>query len=116
MSRATRAATRRAQRAFAPDAQVATLTGWCAAEEDLDDCRHLLHDQLIEQLGTRRRGPVQWTWSTGPSAIEQIEVLLAPIDGEPASLELSDLYRQILGLLREFGGFVVTAMAEAVPA
>lgn len=91
-----------------PDAEYATLVAWCAAKSDLAEARRQTHDTLIAMLGDRRRGGVRWQQHTGADAVRALGIMR-----EGATGELADHYRRVAGHLREYGGWLVVAMAEA---
>jgi hypothetical protein len=86
-------------------------TGWCATEDDLPELRQGTHDTVIKLLGTRRTSGVRWVQFEGEEAYTHLERLVEKCT-DP---KLLAMYRQIRGLLREHGGWVVTAMAEGSP-
>lgn len=86
---------------------VAVLAGWCEDEPaTVDDAKQQLHDQVIARLGDSRTGGVRWKIGE-PGDGTLVEQLMAG----NTDAGLSDHYRRILGLLREYGGRVIVAMA-----
>lgn len=88
-----------------------TIVGWCASEADLTDAREALHDALIKLMGDQRTGSVFWVWREGQHAHE----LLNQVAVDERSQEILDHYRRVRAHLREYGGFVVIAMAPGNP-
>jgi hypothetical protein len=112
MAGETRAHHRRSSREAAKRAQAhdeMIVCAWVEAEEWLDEGRQVTHDALIEMLGPRRRSGVRWTMHEGSEALEACSVLLQSATGGSA-----DYYRQLRGKVREFGGWIVIAYAQAV--
>lgn len=87
------------------------LVGWCAAEEDLPDARQGTHDALLKVMGDRRTGGVTWRHYTGDQANEVLDRLVV----DEKRPELSDHYRRLRALLREYGGWLVVATAPGRP-
>jgi len=110
-----RAVTKRARlnqrKAQHPEADLdqnwAIVAGWCAGEEELEKAKKLSHDAVIEQLGDRRTGGVQWNITWGLEATERLNMLTRDTSDEIA---LSH-YRRLRALIREHGGGIVIAMA-----
>lgn len=82
-----------------------TTAGWCD-EASIELAKKQTHDTLIALMGDRRIGGVQWRIHTGQEAVEALGVLRKGATGEHA-----DYYRQIGAHLREYGGYLVVAMA-----
>lgn len=91
------------------DINCAEMVGWCATEADIVNARKATHDALIAAVGDRRNGPVAWREATGADAL----ALLNEIAVDPPSEEHGNYYRQLRGKLREFGGYIVVALAPA---
>lgn len=106
--REARAAARPQQ--FVPDADYATVPAWCATEDDLPDTRQATHDTLIALMGDKRTGGVKWLWWTGAEAERALGIMRQGAVGEHA-----DNYRRCAGHLREYGGYLVVAMAQGSP-
>lgn len=109
MRRHRRAVLRSQRHPWPADAIVAVLAAWAATEADLPECRKRAHDQLIELMGDHPRGPVRWTWHTGDEA----HLVLDQMVRTETSAALLDHYRRLRAHLREWGGYLVLAMAEA---
>ncbi len=89
------------------------MVGWCATESDLEEAKQQTHDGLIKLMADRRRGGVHWRICQ--AGTDQAREALAKLfDG--ADVELADYYRQIAGMMREYGGFMVIALAEGTMA
>lgn len=86
--------------------------GWGATESDLAEVRQVTHDNLIEAMGDRRLGGVEWRTIAGPDAVEVLDRFLAD-PGETDERRL-DIYRE-LRRLSETGGFLVVALAPGEP-
>lgn len=107
----TRAERRRQARAAARttctiSADHGVVPAWCATEDDLETTRQQTHDILVQLMGDRRVGRVSWRWWTGPAAEQSLGIL-----GQGATGENAEYYRQIGAHLRQYGGFLVVAMA-----
>lgn len=77
---------------------------WASTEPGaVDEAKQATHDRLIAQLGARRRSGVAWDVLEGEAAKAQLRHLHSH----------SDQWRQGMAKLREFGGFLVVAMANA---
>lgn len=87
--------------------EMAVQAGWCATEAELTEARRATHDSLIAQLGPARRGGVSWMFETG----EQAVALLDEVAKDPPSSVHADYFRQMRACLREYGGWIVVAMA-----
>lgn len=90
------------------EADYATMVAWCATEADLPETRRQTHDGLIALMGASRRGGIQWRQWTGSDASEALNGLWH--DATPP--DLADHYRRVAGHLREYGGWLVLAMAR----
>lgn len=111
-----RAEHRRRERArgpepFRPDDDVAVVPAWAATEADLPEARRRAHDTLLALLGERRRGPVHWSWWSGADAFQALRVLAE----DTPTAEHADNYRRLRAHLREYGGYLVVAMAKGQP-
>lgn len=100
---------------------VATIVGWCESEDQVEGLKRSTHDAVIRQLGAARRSGVAWRIAQGAGASDLLAVLANPDDKaghgpDVTSQELHDYYRRLRGLLREYGGFIVVAIAEGEPA
>lgn len=93
-----------------PCAGMSFTIGWCpATEADLDEARKVLHDQLIDLAGERRRGPVTWRWWQDTAAHSALSRFAA----DPPTPEHAIVYGQIRNRLYARGGYVVVAAAAA---
>lgn len=101
-------AQRRTHHAPDPDADYLTIAGWFQSLDDLKEAKRLSHDNVVDALGDRRTGPVQWRYATGPDAHR----LLDQVAAGPKSDELGDHYRRLRAHLREWGGYIIVAMAR----
>ena len=97
---------KRQTRRIIPDADYGTVAAWCLAESDLPDARASTHDTLLKIMGDERTGGVQWLQWTGDEAWAALREIREGATGEHA-----DYYRRISGHLREYGGWLVLAMA-----
>lgn len=79
--------------------------GWCDHEDHLPTVRQHTHDQLIADLGHRRRSAITFTTFTMPEAITILDRLHA-LDGQDTP--------ELRALLLEHGGYLVIAHADAV--
>lgn len=93
------------------DKDVGVLVAWCRGPEDLEDAKQQTHDGLIALMGDRRTGGVQWRICEGR---EQGEEALRVLRHGCTDQALLDLYRRHGAHLREWGGYLVVAMAEGV--
>lgn len=84
------------------------LTGWCLDETDLPDARRKLHDALVGFMGDKRTGPVTWRWWSDSEAVDQLRKMRA--GGIPRGAD-ADQERRVAACLREYGGYLVVAMA-----
>lgn len=91
-----------------PDRDYATSVGWAADEAALPEARQVTHDGLLRLLGGAKRGVVTWRQYTGEEADRALSQMK-----ENADLDRFEYYRRISGKLREFGGYLVVAMAPA---
>lgn len=90
------------------DEEWGVQAGWCASDDELEEAKKQTHDRLISQLGARRRGGVRWIVLEGMPTRRKAGELMIGI--APDSLH-GHYYRRIQGLLREYGGLLVIAMA-----
>ena len=113
MSTPGRAASRRRARETERAAryETATNTGWCETERDLPLLRQETGSILREMLGARKRSPVHWRTFTGDEAAKHVDLLIGGTSDEALLLD----YRSVLGRLREYGGYVITASADYRP-
>lgn len=89
---------------------VGLVAGWCDdTDAALEESKKRSHDILIELMGDKRRGGVTWRIFSGDAATQTLATLF-----EGASLEESNHYRRIGGLLREFGGRLIIATAPGL--
>lgn len=99
--------------ALDPDRRYGTQPAWAMDAESLPEARQQAHDILVMQMGDRRAGPVEWRTYEGEAALKVI--------GEygrgyaPDSYQAS-IVRRMRGHLREYGGFIVIALAPEKPA
>ncbi len=93
------------------DVGYSVLAGWCAGEGDLEEAKRATHDALLELMGDRRRGGVQWRICP---AGEKADAAMAMLWEGGVAPELSDHYRRLEGHLREYGGILVVAMAKGI--
>jgi len=89
---------------------VSMMPAWCATADDLPDARQQTHDALIELLGSARRSGVRWRQVNGDDAVTLLNHLASGQDSRP---EWLDLIRRLRGMLREYGGWIVVAEADA---
>lgn len=87
-----------------------TQVAWCREESDLPETRQKTHDALIEDMGDRRRGGVQWRQYTGKDAVDALAQMTVDAD-----MVAADYYRRIGAHLREYGGWLVLALAAGDP-
>lgn len=92
----------------------ATVMGWCADEDSLDQAKKSTHDILIGLLGDRRRGGVSWIIESGTPAAEVVSKFIESGWEDGGDYRELTHYRQVKAHLREHGGFVVVAVAAAV--
>ena len=97
---------RKEERGIDPNSDYGTVAAWCLDESDLPAARQQSHDTLIALMGDQRTGGVQWLQRTGDDATQLLGQLF-----EDATGEASDYYRRIGGHLREYGGWLVVAIA-----
>lgn len=111
MSGAARGAARRERRAEERSTryEIATATGWCEREVDLPVLRLQVDATLARRVRARRRSASLLRTYTGDEAIKHVDALIASVDDET----LLASYRKVLDNLRDRGGFVVTAAADA---
>jgi len=86
------------------DVGISMRFGWCDHEDHLPTVRQHTHDQLIADLGPRRRSAITWTTFTMPEAITILDRLHA-LDGQDTP--------DLRALLLEHGGYLVIAHADA---
>lgn len=130
MSRAHRAASRRAARAgrvgepghihepsdaehaawLGLSSDFATQAGWCADAEEIPEVRRRTHDLLIGGLGDRRRGGVRWFQFSGDVALR----VIGEYAEDAPSAEHAEVYEELRRLLTAEGGFLVIACAPGV--
>jgi hypothetical protein len=91
---------------FHEDDDVVALPCWSAFAED---GRKASHDALIAALGPLRVSGVSWREATGDEAHALLDEMTA---GEMDEAH-RDHYRRIRAHLREYGGWVVVALAKA---
>lgn len=89
-----------------PEGDYGTTAAWCADADDLEDAKRRTHDGLLGMMGDQRTGGVQWIIREGDAA----RALLGQL-WQGADEELSTYYRQLRGHLREYGGYLVVAIA-----
>lgn len=111
-ARAERRRQERAQRRPArhDDQDYGVQPGWCATLDDLEDAKSASHDLLIASMGARRTGPVEWRWWTGDEARRRLSTLWEGWEN-PTAYE-ADVLRRIGAHLREYGGYLIIAMAK----
>ena len=88
--------------------------GWFQSLDDLDHAKQSSHDALIATMGDRRTGGVQWRWWTGQEA-HQVLAMLRTDKLEVEDEHTANTYRRIAAHLREYGGYLIVAMAEGTP-
>lgn len=94
-----------------PEGDYAITAGWFGTLADLEKAKRQSHDILVEMMGDRRSGPVHWRWwESGDGADEALRVL-----SEAAAPHELDHYRRVRAHLREYGGFVIVALAKGQP-
>lgn len=101
---------RRRPRRPSPHQGVAIVAAWCQGDDDLPEARQQTHDKLCALMGDTRTSGVQWLWYRDEHATEALDRL--QLEDDPP--ELSDYYRRIRAHLREYGGYLVVAMAEGI--
>lgn len=87
---------------------VACVTGWCADDDALPELRQKTHDTVISLLGANRRSGVRWHQYQDQAAYDHLEAMTVGC----TDTALLELYRTCRGYLREYGGWIVTAMAD----
>lgn len=119
MSSNARAERRRSERAqkkrhhVHPEGDYGTQPGWFATLDDLEEAKKLSHDLLIASMGDRRTGGVQWRYWTGDDATRVLRDYTTT--GGPWKADEWDILRRIRAHLREYGGYLIIAMAEGTP-
>ncbi len=101
--------------------RVGVHVAWAGAPSNLDEARTRTHDNLIEQMGANRAGPVSWRIVAGKEALTVMDELdaaqatddIAPILGDDVAETMRDQHRQVRKLLAQYGGFLVVAFAAA---
>lgn len=87
--------------------------GWFAGPDHLEEAKRLSHDLLIESMGDRRTGPVQWLIWEGEAAKATLAKLRNEWrDGQPLTADEAETFRQLAAHFREYGGCLIVAMAE----
>lgn len=109
MSRAHSNGRKARRRAMLDPEGFATIAGWCKSEEDLEECQHQAHDTLVAGMGENRVGPVRFSVSSGDEA----QVMLTQLGEGNTNQAMLDHYRRLRAMLREYGGWIVVALAPA---
>lgn len=82
----------------------ATWCAWAADETVLDEAKRKTHHELVEMLGSRRRGPVEWRVYAMPAASTALHILSDQHGDDDLGLARD--------LLNEYGGLLVVASCE----
>lgn len=91
------------------ETMTAQVAGWCT-EDEVEAAKEAAADTLLEQLGTRILTVVTFTVYDVEGAQPVLdELVTGAIDDD----ESFNYYRRIRGCLREHGGLLVVASAEA---
>lgn len=89
------------------DSDFGVAAAWCSGLEAVEETKKRTHDNLLELMGDRRVGPVQWLIERGDAARKVLDMLRPG-----AAVKLADYYDGIEARLKEFGGLLVVAIAE----
>jgi len=90
-----------------------TVSGWAQDAEGADEVMAATHDLLIKRMGDRRTSEVRWLVKAGDEATEHLAALR---EGKAMDEASANHYRRLAGLLREYGGMIITAVAAGRPA
>ena len=105
---------------FPADDDILLIPAWCREASDLDHVKQETHDRVIARLGDRRTGGVRWKIA-GPDQADAYAALdhLAKRPENPDDVAHSEGWyehiRRLRALVREYGGYIVIAMAPGRP-
>lgn len=93
-----------------PDDEPAFQLGWAQSDGDVEEVKAAAVQSVMRLVGTQRTGEVEVVEMTGATAREFMGALIerAHAAGESMADQLNT-YRRIVGLLREYGGTIITA-------
>jgi hypothetical protein len=82
--------------------------------DEIENLKKILHDRLIEMMGDRRRSGVRWVVTEGDDARDFLTAL-GKDNLAGTGVAWNDYVRQLRARLREYGGWIVGAVAEGEP-